>query len=268
MPLEHQLVLDCGDFVGGSRPLDRIKAKNLLKGMMLAGYDVVNLGERDFLQGPQFLLDMKEQHGIPFISANIFHEDSTTRFTEPYLIKKLEGKQVDDNITDDIKVGIFGLAIKRARLVYNDHKPQLIVKDPIETAQEMVRELEGKCDLIIALAHLPSNQLHDLKNEVRGIDIIIGGHSFSRIQGPFMQGQAILLEPGSKGQAVGEIAIQLDKDKKIVSGESKNVLLKEEIVNDPGFDELLRAYDQEYGDYFRTEREKREKGMHDANAQD
>ena len=60
----YTLILDSGDFIGGRNEWDKLKAQYLLRGLSDLNYDAINLGERDFMLGSQFLLEMKEKYNI------------------------------------------------------------------------------------------------------------------------------------------------------------------------------------------------------------
>ncbi len=226
--------------------MDELNARYLLKGMQQIQTDAINLGERDFLLGPEFILKMKKEYEIPFISANIFYPDSTTRFVEPYVIKKFKSKETGGKKIGSLTVGIFGLVLNRPTLIYQNQEPKLITRDPIVVAREIVDELEDKCDLIVVLAHLPTNQLHELTTQIKGIDIIIGGHAFGRTQSNFVPDTPIILESGSKGQYAGDIRIELNKEKSMVSADLKNVSLDKQFADAPSFAKLLDDYNQEF----------------------
>ena len=38
--------------------------------------DAINLGERDFIYGTRFVLEMQDKYQIPFVSANVYEVDS------------------------------------------------------------------------------------------------------------------------------------------------------------------------------------------------
>lgn len=242
---DHLLILDCGDFSGGSTEKDKLKAKYLLQGLSELKYDAINLGERDFLLGPNFLLAMKKKYGLPFISANVFYSDSEKHFTEPYIIIKLEGHKFGDIKIESLKIGIFGVMMNRSKLVFKNDEPKLITKEPIIIAEKIVKELKGKCDLIIALAHLNSSQINNLIMSVKGIDIVIGSHDYMRKVEESTINNVIVVQTGYKGQNIGDLKVNLDNNKKVVSFDGEIVALEEKIQDDPAFDNILSEYERE-----------------------
>ncbi|MBN1153750.1 hypothetical protein JXB12_02375 [candidate division KSB1 bacterium] len=230
---EHVLNLDCGDFLSGGREIDSIKADFLLKGFSKLNIDAINVGERDFMLGPQWILDIQKKYELPFISANVYFPDSSRRFLDPYIIRKFKEVKTNDARINSVKVGIFGVVLNRPVLVYSKHTPKLITTDPFRETEKVLRELKGKCDVVIALAHLPSNELHDFRNRFPDIDLIIGGHSFYNEIIADSTGLGTLIETGSKGQFVGNIEMILDKDRKSVQVNAFNQSLELDMPQDP-----------------------------------
>jgi len=239
-------VLDCGDFVSGSGEINELKTKYVLQAMSMIKYDAINLGERDFMFGPQLLSTLQKEYNLPFVAANIYQIDLENRFTNPYIIKELEGKKVGDAKINPIKVGIFGILLNRSTLVYRDYLPKLTTKNPIQIAEEIVKELEKKCDIVIALAHLTTPEIEELATKVNGIDVIIGGHDFYKKSTPYEVNGAIILLTGAKGQYVGDLKIYLDLKKNIISYDGQVVELGAQFPEDPAFQEIDANYEKAY----------------------
>ena len=216
-------------------------------------YDAINLGERDFLSGPTFLQNMKKEYDLPFISANVFQPDSTSKFTEPYVIKKLKGRKHGDIKIQPLKVGIFGIMLKRPVLVYVNEEPNLITKDPIQIAEEIVDKIKGKCDIIIALAHLNTPQITELTTRVKEIDIVIGSHDYSRRDTPYKVNDAIVLQTGTKGQYVGDLKINFGDDKKIKSFDGDVIKLDSKIKNDDEIKKLVTEFNEKYRKFIKEQ---------------
>lgn len=239
---EHLLVLDSGDFIGGRGKKEQLKGEFLLKALSQLNYDVINLGERDFLQGFQFLADMKGKYDLPLVSANIFQPDGKQLVFPAYIIKELKGFQHGDTYIPPVKAGIFGVTMNRSQLTYEPDDPKLVVGDPIETAKEVVSQLKDKCDLIIGLVHIPYSQLTNFVQSVEGIDIIIAGHDpVMRIQ-PQKIENTIVIVGGNRGQYVGDLRLVLNSQKEIIDYEGKVESLDSKIENDPDMSKLMEEY--------------------------
>jgi len=242
---DHVLAVDCGDFVPGNGAHNELKARYLLQGFAELKYDAINLGEKDFLLGTQFLLDTRKKFDLPLISANVFYPDSTTPFIEPYIIKKLKDFEYGDVKMKSLTVGIFGVLMTRPSLVTSPQEPKLITKDPIKVAAKIVAKLKNKCDVIIALAHLSTQQINRLADEVPGIDIIVGGHDYMRRCNLSDTNDVILLQTGTKGQYIGDLIINFDDDRKITSHDGKTVLLDKQYKDDPDMLKIVDEYEKD-----------------------
>ena len=74
-----------------------------------------------------------------------------------------------------IRLGIIGLTIDSAR------RPWVLYTPPVAAAREQSAQLQGKVDAVIALTHLPLSTDQDLVTEVRGIDLVLGGHEHENV---------------------------------------------------------------------------------------
>ena len=239
---EYQLIVDTGDFVGRRGERNKLEAEYTLKALMRLGIDAIALGERDFWQTVDFLTSMQKKYNLPFVSANIFQPDGKTYFVKPYVIKKFKSSQIANPKAPELKVGIFGLMFKRLQVVLNQNEPQLVVTDPIEAAKIMVDELKDKCDIIVALAHVRYPDMKRLAENVPGIDVIIGCHD--PISRPTAEhyGRAIVLYGGNRGQQIGDITLEIAKNKKVIKAEGKVVRLDKSFEFDPDMQKLVNEY--------------------------
>jgi 5'-nucleotidase / UDP-sugar diphosphatase len=218
------LVVDAGDFLMGSlfHMLSRDQAFEL-RLLHMMGYDAVSFGNHEFDLKPRGLARIVHaalQHGElpPLVFSNavfspqsddddalekLFHQG----IIKPYLIHEKEG----------IRIGIFGLMGKDAAEVAPFASP-VRFGDPLETAREMVktlREIE-KVDMVICLSHsgLSANKKHSedevLAREVDGIDIIISGHTHTKIVEPLQVDHTIIVQAWEYGKQLGVLDVTLN----------------------------------------------------------
>jgi hypothetical protein len=239
---EQQLILDSGDFVGGRGKKDQLSGEYLLKALSQLNYDAINLGERDFLLGLQFLTDLKEKYHLPFISANVFQSDGKKTVFPLFIIKELKEFHHGDTIIPSVRVGIFGVMMYRSQLTFEQDDSQLIIKDPIEAASDVMAQLKDKCDFIVGLVHLPYSQLTNFIQSVKGIDVVIAGHDPIMRMEPQKIENTLVIVGGNRGQYIGDLRLVLNQQKKIVDFEGKVVSLDEKIKNDPEMVKLIQEY--------------------------
>ena len=173
------LVLDAGDLNTGRAESNFFKAKPDIEGYNYIGYDAMTLGNHEFDNPTEVLEWQMSLAHFPFLSANIKIKDGEY-LTRRYIIKKFHG----------FKVAIFGLTTRETLLIGNqEHIKDLIFEDEIQVAKKLVPELKKKADLIIALVHMgiyPSFRegSRRLASEVDGIDLIVDGHTHTRLDSP------------------------------------------------------------------------------------
>jgi len=211
------LVLDAGDFSMGSlfHMLIREEAFEL-RLLAAMGYNAVTLGNHEFDLKPRglaaILKTAKARGGLPpIVAANPVFDRREPALAEledafvaagvkPYLVLERDG----------LKIGIFGILGRGAVEVSPFAKP-LTFRDPIDTARDMVNLLrrQEKADIVICLSHggLADNPRRSedliLAKEVPGIDVIVSGHSHTKLDKPLVVGNTLVVQAWCYGKQVG-----------------------------------------------------------------
>ncbi|MDD5544115.1 MAG: bifunctional UDP-sugar hydrolase/5'-nucleotidase [Acidobacteriia bacterium] len=163
-------VMDAGDFSDGTPFSTEYHGDADLAAMNAAGYDFGTLGNHEFNNPLATLKKLVGEYQFTLLCANAVENSTGKSLAEPYTIREVGG----------IKIGLFGLVTKDAA-TYPAAKDQLTVADDIETAQKMVKILRPKVDIIIAISHAGEPVDEKMAAVVPGIDVIVGGHSHSRL---------------------------------------------------------------------------------------
>jgi 5'-nucleotidase len=191
-----------------------------------------------------------QKGGMPQIvfSNPIFHpgssEDDTLEesfnkgIVKPYIIKEIQG----------IRIGIFGIFGKDAAEVSPFAKPMKF-RDPIETSREMVKTLreKEKADWVICLSHggLRENKSLSeddrLAKEVPGIDLMVGGHSHTKLEKPLIVNKTVIVQAGGHGQYVGVLDLAYEKGKMNLK-EHKLVEIDDSIQADEKIHKKVESY--------------------------
>ena len=219
------LVLDAGDFLMGSlfHMISREEGIEL-RLMKEMGYDVITLGNHEFDLMPKglarIITSAQQKGGIPEIvfSSAIFNqenpEDDTLEeifkkgWVKPYTIKEIQG----------IRIGFFGIMGKDAAEVAPFARP-VKFKNPIDISREMVKILreKEKVDLIICLSHSGLSEKksrsedEQLAKEVSGIDIIVSGHTHTRLTQPIRVNETLIVQAYAYGRNVGVLDLAYEK---------------------------------------------------------
>ena len=178
---KNVLVLDAGDINTGKPESNLFKARPDIKGFNYIGYDAMAIGNHEFDNGQDVLKKQMQWADFPFLSANIRTKQGEL-LTQPYIIKEFEG----------FKVAIFGVTTKETEfLSHPENIEGLVFQDEVEAAKLLVPKLRKQADVVIALAHLgiynsPKLGSKRLATEVSGIDLIVDGHSHTKLDAPIV----------------------------------------------------------------------------------
>lgn len=204
----NTLVLDAGDTFHGQTIATLVLGESIVRIMNEVGYDAMTPGNHDFNYGYGRLLELTKQANFPILSANVKQANGST-LLDPYTIKELDG----------IKVGIFGLSTPET--TYKTHPRNvegLTFADPVAMAQAMVTELQGKVDVIIALAHIGLDETSEVTSEkiamaVPGIDLIVDGHSHSVLADGKLVGSTLIASTGEYSANLGIVELSFEANR-------------------------------------------------------
>lgn len=197
------LTLDAGDIVHGT-PMEQIHGPGPVIGAFNAiGFDAATAGNHEFDFGPENFLHAQRLAKFPFLSANVRTASGDPWGNlKPYTIVQ-RGR---------LRIGIFGLTtidtpgIEWPRTIHG-----IDFRSPFEDARVCVKELRGhRVDLVVALSHLGYSQDRKLAHEAPGIDLIIGGHSHTRLAQAVYENGIPIVQTGAYGAALGRIEVRFD----------------------------------------------------------
>jgi len=162
------------------------------------GYHAIGIGDDDLSLGKKFLTDLSKMTNVPFLSSNVMDEDSNKLLFQRYIIKEING----------LKIGIFALLSGETFMGASDpRRSGLIFRDPVETAQEMVRELQPQTDFILLLSHLGYPKDVELALKISGIHMIVGGHTGVHLTNPPVMKNTIILQTAPKGMYAQKLSL-------------------------------------------------------------
>lgn len=164
-------LVDAGDFCDGTPFSTEYHGEADVAAMNAAGYDFGTLGNHEFNNTLAQLKKLISEFRYPVLTAN------ATETSTGMLLTK-EGSIVRN--VGPLRIGIFGI-LTRESAGYPAAKDSVTIADEIETAQRMVKVLRPKADIIIAISHAGEQVDEKIGAAVEGLDVIIGGHSHSRL---------------------------------------------------------------------------------------
>lgn len=223
----NTLLLDAGDVFQGTPYFNYYKGKLEYDVMSQMRYDASTLGNHEFDNGINGFVEAAEMARFPILNANYKMTGTALESViKPFIIKEVSG----------IKIGIFGLGVNLIGLLAPPSYEGVIYQDPIAIAREMVQELRTnqQCDLVICLSHMgyqyADNTASDrlLAQQVKGIDLIIGGHTHTFLDEPEVftddEGkQTLVNQVGFAGIHLGRIDFVFDKNQVRVATKSRSL---------------------------------------------
>ncbi|MBD3185121.1 hypothetical protein GF312_22765 [Candidatus Poribacteria bacterium] len=207
-----------------------------LKALQAAGYEVMVPGNGEFYFGPENLVKQASQVTMPVILANVVYKNNDKILFKPYIIKEVNG----------IKIAILGLGFIR---LSHPSARNLELKDHVTVAKEYIPELKKQSDIIIALTHIGLNEDKRLAREVPEIDIIVGGHSHSRLETPLEierpegNGSVVVAQAWDYRKKLGRLNVSVNQDG-IKNVEGKLIPINGEIPEDKDINAILDKYSQ------------------------
>ena len=204
------LVLDAGDFCQGTTYFSVFGGRPEVEGLNALGYDAVTVGNHEWDNGIDALPDLLKKARFPVVLCNYKVDNPRLdKLLRPYTIIRRGG----------LKIGITGVLVDVTAAVESSIASRLHYLDPVESINSAAAQLRRKgCDLVIVLSHCgytakvgePAGDLQ-IAPSLKGVDIIIGGHTHTDLQEPTLV----------KGADGGDIIIATDFCWGIYVGELK-----------------------------------------------
>ncbi|MEG1683907.1 MAG: 5'-nucleotidase C-terminal domain-containing protein, partial [Oscillospiraceae bacterium] len=219
------LLVDCGDTTQANyiQEFRQDEVPAMVRAMNLMDYDAWVLGNHEFNFEFSNLQKEIAKSTAKVLAGNIYQKDGT-RFQDAYLIQDVKG----------VKVALFGLDaphVPQWEASDPTHYDNMKFTTPMEETGKILKELEGKADVIIGVVH------YGLEGEygVDGMEAVVTkyadqldgvllGHAHAKVEKEIAG--VPVLEPANNGQYVGKLTVDLEqKDGKWAVTESTGKLL-------------------------------------------
>lgn len=256
------LLLSGGDINTGVPESDLQNAEPDFLGMAMLDYDAMAVGNHEFDNPRDVLMQQADWAGFPFLSANIVYTDSGKTLFEPYEMFTVQGH----------KVAVVGFTTEDTVKIANpEYMTDLSFLAPSDVAADLIPELDAKSDLVIAVTHMGhyangnygGNAPGDvtLARSVNGIDVIVGGHSQNPLFEPDVQNDTLILQAYEWGKYVGRLDLTL-RNGEIVDYrydlipvnllDDNDQLMRAEIAEDEDMLAMLTPYQEAGGEALDT----------------
>lgn len=210
--MENVLLVDAGDAIGSGNLSWKPWGEAALEWMNWAGYDAMGLGNREFHPWRWGLQAKVGRARFPVLCANLRS-------------RRAEGLKVQRHclihLPNGLRVGLFGLLVQMvkphthlARLSHFTFDP------PPLAAQEVVLHLRPSVEVLICLSHLGLERDRGLAEMVKGLDLIVGGHSHTPLERPVKVGSTWIAQAAPYLRAFGQIALAVEgKQVRLLEGQ-------------------------------------------------
>ncbi|MPZ19835.1 MAG: hypothetical protein GEV06_18260 [Luteitalea sp.] len=207
--MPHVLLLDSGDIIHGTPAEKLLEGRPVIAAMNAAGYDAAAAGNHEFDWGQRIARNAIAAAAFPILSANVVDAASGEPWggLQPFIVQEAGG----------VRIAIFGLTTHRTPEIQWPRTIEGIdFRDAIEAARVLVprlREFE-RADVVVALTHLGVETDRELAASVPGIDVILSGHSHTRLEQQVWVGKTLIAQTGSAAGHLGRIDLLIRRDDK------------------------------------------------------
>jgi 2',3'-cyclic-nucleotide 2'-phosphodiesterase (5'-nucleotidase family) len=123
---------------------------------------------------------------------------------KPFVIREVGG----------VKVALIGVVTEDTPVTtHPGNVAGLKFEPPAQTVRKYVAELRPQADIIVVLSHIGYSADRLLAEQVEGIDVIIGGHSHTRLEQPVTVGRTVIVQAWEHGKALGLLDLTVKEGK-------------------------------------------------------
>ena len=138
--------------------------------MNALGYTFGTLGNHEFNQPLASLKKLIDLFRFPLLCANTTDSATGKPLVQPSAIRQV----------GPLKIGVFGL-VTRESSTYPAAKEGVTLEHEIDTSKRIVQALRPEAGIVVLISHAGESTDDRIAATVPGIDVIVGGHSHSRL---------------------------------------------------------------------------------------
>ncbi|MEK4062157.1 MULTISPECIES: 5'-nucleotidase C-terminal domain-containing protein [Paenibacillus] len=261
----NSILLDAGDVFSGTLYFTKFEGLADLEFMNYIGYDAMTFGNHEFDKGLPALRSFINEAKFPFISSNIDFTSKDNELKDIFVNQTggttatpaLDG-HIYPSVIKDVygeKIGIFGLTTEDT-VGLSSPGDKIAFKDYKTSAENTVKALkEQGINKIIAVSHLGYNMDQQLAVQVPGIDVIVGGHTHTKLDTPVIFNKdgepTLVVQTGEYGQNLGELDVEFD-DNGVITNYTGKLLDVSKFADDQAAKEMLAKYDAQLAEIRQT----------------
>ncbi len=191
------LLLAAGDMIQGNNWANLFRGRPAIEAMNSMRFDAMVVGNHEFDFGQQALRERISEAKFPVLGANVEGFDGL----KPYVIRNVEG----------IRVAIIGVVTQDTPVSTDPRNVTgLTFSPPAAAVRKYLGELKDRADIFVVLSHIGYEGDRKLAAEVRGIDVIVGGHSHTKLEAPVKVGATLIVQAWEHAKALGVLDLSVD----------------------------------------------------------
>ncbi|KDO28784.1 hypothetical protein SPRG_19994 [Saprolegnia parasitica CBS 223.65] len=247
----NSLIIFAGDTMSPSLWSGQFKGLQMIEAHNAIGVDFACLGNHEFDFGIDAFLNVSAASKFPWLNINAYEvaTKQLLRGTQKYATKEFNSATMGK-----IKIGAFGVMYDM-----QDATTGMYWTDPIAASKDAVkylREVE-KVDMVIALTHQFLDDDNRFSQQVKGIDMIYGGHDHtamlqSNFGTPYLKSDLNFRSIWvSDIKYYGPLTEGKNKYAPFTKMSHKNLQITNEMPSDPAFDAVIATYDAKINELFK-----------------
>ncbi|XP_071831452.1 snake venom 5'-nucleotidase-like isoform X2 [Apostichopus japonicus] len=242
---ENTLLLDGGDQFQGTQWFYYYQGRAAAYFMNQMSYTAMALGNHEFDNGVEGLMDFLMNVTFPVLSCNI---DASAEPTFEPLFQKSVVVEIGGE-----RIGIVGYTFSRTSEISKPGRNLIFLEEGPAVQEEVDKLTAAGINKIIALGHAGYAKDQEIAKTTVGIDIIVGGHSDTflytgtpptddLVRGPYPtivnpdgapNDQVLIVQDFTFAKYLGFLDVTFDDDGKITEFSGNPILLDADIEQDP-----------------------------------
>jgi 5'-nucleotidase/UDP-sugar diphosphatase len=245
------VLLNGGDTFQGTIFFNTYQGIADLAFMNAIGYDAMAVGNHEFDKGPEGLAAFANGAAFPILAANL---DVTN---EPLLSKRI-------NLSATVRVGSETIGVVGA---VTEELPTISFIGDNVKLRPLVASVQAAIDAftahginkIVLVAHVGYREEQELAKSLRGVDVVVGGHSHTLLGSTGVEGlptgpdyptvvknrdgdTALVVQAWHWGLVLGRLQVTFDDAGKVATWTGAPVAVTDDIPEDPTIASMVRAF--------------------------
>jgi len=223
------LLLAAGDMLQGSNWANLFRGRSVIELMNAMGFDAMVVGNHEFDYGQEVLKKRIGAAKFPVLGANVEGFPPL----KPYTIKQVAG----------LRVGLIGVTTPDTPVTtHPKNVAGLKFISPETAVKKYLPAVRPQADLVVVLSHQGLEADRDLAAQVPDIDVIVGGHSHTRLEKPQVVNRTIIVQAWEHAKTLGVLDLTLDGGKIVSFSGGLQEIKPAPGTEDPRIRQLVNRY--------------------------